>query len=84
MSNLADTVGSCAFSVDNALGDPFSCEVGEFVDQVEVLKKNGAVGTSSERVLVVVDRVTLGVSDKCALHSSRIKSKVKLFSLKLN
>ena len=73
VSNLADTMSSRAFCVDYALGYPFSGKVSELVDQVEILKKNRTVWTSSERVLVVVDRMALGVSNKCALHCNGIK-----------
>jgi hypothetical protein len=48
MSNFTDTVGSGAFGVDNTLWDSLSCEVSELVNQVEVLKKDGTVGTGSE------------------------------------
>jgi hypothetical protein len=41
-----------SFSVNNSLGDSLSVELGEFVDQVEVLKEDGSSGASSLRELV--------------------------------
>jgi hypothetical protein len=69
MSDFADTVSSGAFGVDNALRDSLSCEMSEFIKQVEVLKEDGAIGTGSQRVLVVVDGGSLGVGDYGALHN---------------
>jgi hypothetical protein len=48
MSDFTDTMGASAFGVDNTLGDSLSCEVSELVNEVEVLKKNGTVGTGGE------------------------------------
>jgi len=48
VSNLEVAVGACALGVNDALRDSLSVELGEFVDQVEVLEENRAAGASSE------------------------------------
>jgi len=48
MCDFTDTVCTGAFGMYNTLWDSLSCEMSEFVNQVEVLKKDGAVGTGSE------------------------------------
>ena len=52
MSNLKVAVCACTLGMDNSLRDSLSVELGEFVDQVEVLKKDGSSGASSLRELV--------------------------------
>ena len=47
MCDYAFTVCAGAFGVDNALGDTLSCEVGEFVDEVEVGHYDRALWTGS-------------------------------------
>ena len=41
---LEGTMSTAAFGMDDSLGDAFTVEMGEEVDQVEVLKKQWAVG----------------------------------------
>lgn len=35
--------GSCTFGMDNTLGDSFSVEVGQQIDEMEVLKQDGTI-----------------------------------------
>jgi len=42
--------------VHDALRDALAVEMGELLEQVKILKKNGAARTGGERVLIVADR----------------------------
>jgi len=53
-------VSAGTLSVDDSFGDSFSVKTGEFIKQVKVLEENGAVFTSGEGVLVVIDGSTVG------------------------
>ena len=53
------TVGTGTLSMDNALGNTLSSEVGKLVKKIEVLDKDGSVVAYCEGVLVVVNRMTL-------------------------
>lgn len=53
-------MGAGAFCMDDALGDAFAVKVGELVDQGKVLEDDGAGGTGSLAVLVVVYRAAVG------------------------
>ena len=46
--------------MDDSLGDSFTVEMGQLVDKLEVLEKDGAVFAGKEGVLVVVNRRTGG------------------------
>ena len=63
------TVGGGTLSVDDSLGDALTGEVGEFVEEVEVLEKNGAVWSDSQRVLVVVEGGSGGSCDNLLVSS---------------
>jgi hypothetical protein len=47
VGNFKVTMSAGSFSMNNSLGNSLSVELGEFVDQVEVLKEDGSSGTSS-------------------------------------
>ena len=55
ISDFDITVGSGTLGVHNSLRDSLTSEVSEFVEQDKVLSEDGSAGTSSHRVLVVVD-----------------------------
>ena len=57
---LEEAVSSSTFSVDNTLGDPFTIEVREQVDQVEVLKEERSVLASADDLVRVRLRATVG------------------------
>jgi hypothetical protein len=61
-------VGTSALSVDNALGDAFTGEVGKLVEEVEVLEQDGTLRSNSQGILVIVNRVPLGVCNGSMLH----------------
>jgi hypothetical protein len=62
------TVGSGSLGVDDTLGNALTGEVGELVEEVEVLDEDGALGSNGKWVLVIVDGVALGVGDSGFLH----------------
>lgn len=72
MSDNYLAVRSGSLSVDDSLGNTLSGEVGKLVKEMEVLDEDGAVGANSEGVIVVVDRMSLGVCDGGSLHCSII------------
>jgi hypothetical protein len=78
MSNLKVTVCTSTLSMDNSLRDSFSVELGEFVNQVEVLKKYRSSRSSSQRVLIVVNWHTSACSQSLSFHNSFM---ILLFSL---
>ena len=55
ISDLNIAVGTSTLGVHNSLGDSLTSEVSKFVEQDKVLSEDGSAGTSSHRVLVVVD-----------------------------
>ena len=55
MRDFKEAVRSCTFGVHDSLGNALPVELGELVDEVEILKEDGTFGSSSHRVLVVVD-----------------------------
>ena len=61
VGDLEVTMGSGALGVDDSLWDPLSVEVGELIDQMEVLKEDWPILSGGDGVLVVVDWVTLRV-----------------------
>ena len=70
MSNHALAMGSGSLGVDDTLRDALAGEVSELVKKVEVLHEDGAVCAHSEGVLVIVEGVTLRVSNSFALHNN--------------
>jgi len=54
------TMGTSSLSVDNSFRNSFSVKVSKLVNQVEVLKEDWAVFTSSEGILVVINRSSVG------------------------
>ena len=48
MSNLKVAVCASTLSMDNSLRDSLSVELGEFVDQMEVLKQDGSSRSSCQ------------------------------------
>ena len=54
------TVSTSTLSVDDSFGDSFTIEVGDFIDEVEVLEEDWAVFSSGQTVLVVIDWGTVG------------------------
>lgn len=69
MGDLQVAVGTGALGVHNSLGDSLASEMSELVEEMEVLGEDGAAGTGSHRVLVVVDGVAGAGSDDSLLHS---------------
>jgi len=63
VSHNTFTVSSGTLGVDNTFGDTLASEVSQFVDQVEVSEDDGALRTSSHRVLIVVHRTAMGCSN---------------------
>jgi hypothetical protein len=55
MSDLKVSMSCSTLGVDSTLGNTLTIEMGELVDQVEVLKKNGTSWTSGHGVLVVIN-----------------------------
>ena len=60
MSDLEFTVGSGAFGVDHTLGDALAVEMGQKINQMEVLQKEGAILTDPLRGFGVHDRTAIG------------------------
>ena len=61
MGNLKLAIGAGTLGVDNALWDALTVEVGELVDQVEVLEKERAIWTTCSLVgLGMVNWRTVG------------------------
>jgi hypothetical protein len=56
------------FRMNDSLRDSFSVKLGEFVNKMEVLQKDGASGTSSKRILVVVNGMSPAGSQSFSLH----------------
>ena len=57
VSDFKVAVSCSTLGVNNSLGDSLTSEMGQLVEEVEVLGQDGAAWTSSHRVLVVVDGV---------------------------
>ena len=70
VGNLKVSVSTGALSVDSSLGDSLASEMSELVEEVEVLGEDGAAGTSSHGVLVVVDGHARGRRNHFRLHSA--------------
>ena len=55
ISDLNVTVSTGTLGVHNSLRDALTGEVGEFIEEMEVLGEDGTAGASRHRVLVVID-----------------------------
>ena len=55
ISDFKESVCASSFSMHNALGDSFSGEVCQFVEELEILGKDGSTWASSKWILVVVN-----------------------------
>jgi hypothetical protein len=60
MGNLEVSMGTCTLGVDDTLGDTLTIKVGEEVDVVEVLEKEGSVESSLLSGIRLVDWGTVG------------------------
>ena len=67
MGNLAVAMGARALRMYDSFGNALPGEMGQFVNQVEVLQQNGTAGSSCHGVLVVVNWVASRCSDCVAL-----------------
>ena len=63
VGDLDISMGTSALGMHNSLRDSLTSEVSEFVQEVEVLGKDGAARASRQRVLVVVDGGAAARSD---------------------
>ena len=70
MSNLKVAVCPSTLSMDNSLRNSLSVELGEFVDQMEVLKQDGSSGSSCQRELVAVYWHASACSQGFSFHDS--------------
>lgn len=68
MSDFKEAVRSRTFGVDDSLGNSLPVELRELVDEMEILKKDGAFWSSSHGVLVIVDGRTGTGSEGLLLH----------------
>ena len=68
MCHLKEAVRSRTFGVNDSLGDSLPVKLGEFVDKVEVLDQDGALGSSSHAVLVIIDWRTRTRGKSLFLH----------------
>lgn len=59
LGDLEDSMGARSLGVDNSLWNSLSVEVSELINEGEVLKENWTFWSSSHRVLVVVNWVTV-------------------------
>lgn len=59
-SDFEITVSTSTLGVDDSFWDSFTIEVGDLIDEVEVLEEDWTVFSSSQTVLVVVDWGTVG------------------------
>jgi hypothetical protein len=51
-------MSTCSFGMNHTFRDAFSVKMGQLVNQVIVLKENGSIGISCQRILIVWDWVT--------------------------
>ena len=58
LGDFEDSMGSSTLGVNNSLRNSLSVEVGKLVNKSEILQQNRTSGSSSHRVLVVVNGVS--------------------------
>jgi hypothetical protein len=68
MSDFEVAMGAMSLGVYDSFGDSFSVKLSELVNKVEILKENWPSGSSSHRVLVVINRHTSARSQSLSLH----------------
>lgn len=68
MSNIEVAVSSSSLSVDHSLRDSFAVELGELIDEMDILKEKGSSSSSAHRVLVIVYWVASACSQSLSLH----------------
>ena len=66
--NFKDTMSTSPLCVDNSLWDTLTCEMSKFIQQVEVLKKDWAIWSDRQGVLVVIEWSTSRSCDHLLLR----------------
>ena len=73
ISDLNVAVSTGTLSVHNSLRDALTGEVGELIEEMEVLGEDGTAGASRHRVLVVIDGCTRASGDNLSFDHGRFK-----------
>ena len=68
MRDLEVAMGACTLGMNDSFRNSFSVEFSKLVNQVDISQENGTSRTSSQRVLVIVNWVTLTISKNLLLH----------------
>ena len=63
MSDFANSVGTSSLGMYNTLGDTLTSKVSKFINEIEILNEKRTSRAGGERVLVVINWVTLRVGD---------------------
>ena len=57
-------MGSGALGMDDSFWNTLTGEMGEFIEEVEVLEKDWSVGAGGQRVLIVIEGCASGGGDQ--------------------